>query len=129
MKRIANEQLIMKAFQEITSHVTLEKMIELLAKKYEVWQNATQTDIIDDGYVDKTLWFEEYYDSIINDCIEIAKQDNNELEEYLSVFTGEDMSELEEQLGNYILTNQEELLDNLNENNQETIDIDLDEEE
>lgn len=39
------------------------------------------------------------------------------------------MSELEEQLGNYILTNQEELLDNLNENNQETIDIDLDEEE
>lgn len=32
MKRIANEQLIMKVFQEITSHVTLEKMIELLAK-------------------------------------------------------------------------------------------------
>lgn len=101
-------------FIEFKNLITIDKLVELLHNVYVAWQEANESNLIDEEYSSFKDWFEDYYDSIIDDTISVANDDFNFNDKYLNLSV-DDIKELKSLIKKYIYDSKNEIENKMDE--------------
>lgn len=119
MKRLlASDENVDMAFTLFKENITLDNIGEKLLFIYDAWDDAdndNQLLDIDSHILHINEWFDNFYDSVISDCIKDAK-DNYEFDEKYNKLTIEEQEQLDKYVGDYIYDMKDELVTYLQEN-------------
>lgn len=119
MKRLlASDENVDMAFTLFKENITLDNIGEKLLFIYDAWDDAdNDNQLLDiDSHISHiSEWFDNFYDSVINDCIKDAK-DNYEFDEKYNELTIEEQEQLDKYVGDYIYDMKDELVTYLQEN-------------
>ena len=119
MKRLlASDENVDMAFTLFKENITLDNIGEKLLFICDAWDDAdNDNQLLDiDSHISHiSEWFDNFYDSVINDCIKDAK-DNYEFDEKYNELTIEEQEQLNKYVGDYIYDMKDELVTYLQEN-------------
>lgn len=119
MKRLlASDENVDMAFTLFKENITLDNIGEKLLFIYDAWDDAdndNQLLDIDSNISHISEWFDNFYDSVISDCIKDAK-DIYEFDEKYNELTIEEQEQLDKYVGDYIYDMKDELVTYLQEN-------------
>lgn len=119
MKRLlASDENVDMAFTLFKENITLDNIGEKLLFIYDAWDDAdNDNQLLDiDSHISHiSEWFDNFYDSVISDCINDAK-DNYEFDEKYNELTIEEQEQLDKYVGDYIYDMKDELVTYLQEN-------------
>lgn len=119
MKRLlASDENVDMAFTLFKENITLDNICEKLLFIYDAWDDAdNDNQLLDiDSHISHiSEWFDNFYDSVISDCIKDAK-DSYEFDEKYNELTIEEQEQLDKYVGDYIYDMKDELVTYLQEN-------------
>ena len=119
MKRLlASDENVDMVFSLFKENITLDNIGEKLLFIYDAWDDAdNDNQLLDiDSHISHiSEWFDNFYDSVINDCIKDAK-DSYEFDEKYNELTTEEQEQLDKYVGDYIYDMKDELVTYLQEN-------------
>ena len=119
MKRLlASDENVDIAFTLFKENITLDNIGEKLLFIYDAWDDAdNDNQLLDiDSHISHiSEWFDNFYDSVISDCIKDAK-DSYEFDEKYNELTIEEQEQLDKYVGDYIYDMKDELVTYLQEN-------------
>ena len=119
MKRLlASDENVDMVFSLFKENITLDNIGEKLLFIYDAWDDADNDNQLLDidshiSYISE--WFDNFYDSVISDCIKDAK-DSYEFDEKYNELTIEEQKQLDKYVGDYIYDMKDELVTYLQEN-------------
>lgn len=113
MKRLlASDENVDMAFTLFKENITLDNIGEKLLFIYDAWDDAdNDNQLLDiDSHISHiSEWFDNFYDSVISDCIKDAK-DRYEFDEKYNELTIEEQEQLDKYVGDYIYDMKDELV-------------------
>ena len=119
MKRLlASDENVDMAFTLFKENITLDNIGEKLLFIYDAWDDAdNDNQLLDiDSHISHiSEWFDNFYDSVISDCIKDSK-DSYEFDEKYNELTIEEQEQLDKYVGDYIYDMKDELITYLQEN-------------
>lgn len=119
MKRLlASDENVDMVFSLFKENITLDNIGEKLLFIYDAWDDAdNDNQLLDiDSHISHiSEWFDNFYDSVISDCIKDAK-DSYEFDEKYNKLTIEEQEQLDKYVGDYIYDMKDELVTYLQEN-------------
>ena len=119
MKRLlASDENVDMVFTLFKENITLDNIGEKLLFIYDSWYDAdNDNQLLDiDSHISHiSEWFDNFYDSVISDCIKDAK-DSYEFDEKYNELTIEEQEQLDKYVGDYIYDMKDELVTYLQEN-------------
>lgn len=119
MKRLlASDENVDMAFTLFKENITLDNICEKLLFIYDAWDDAdNDNQLLDiDSHISHiSEWFDNFYDSVVSDCIKDAK-DSYEFDEKYNELTIEEQEQLDKYVGDYIYDMKDELVTYLQEN-------------
>ena len=119
MKRLlASDENVDMAFTLFKENITLDNICEKLLFIYDAWDDAdNDNQLLDiDSHISHiSEWFDNFYDSVVSDCIKDAK-DSYEFDEKYNELTIEEQEQLDKYVGDYIYDMKDELVTCLQEN-------------
>ena len=105
MKRLVAEVSddLMDLFKQA---VSVQDITDEISKAYTAFKEAqtNEQQLDNEDYKDLDAWFDEYYSSIVPDCIEKAK-DNYDFNQKYSMAEMSDIEDLKNKVAEYILNN------------------------